>query len=239
MQLVDGHLGEEGALAALLALLVHLDALPHAVQDVAGIEQAVDLSARPEARRVVLVEEVAEGVDIGEDSLVVEVDGGIGTIGILGRSLTYAREEMFEYVLGLVLDALASTGTGGDGLQPLGAGEAKTVVEVGEGLDQALLAAVMLPEYDGVEGECTAHHATMLTGGRIGVGMAIQQVIGGILPGTTGAVDGLNARPEQSGTEPTAKGMDEGRHDRTALLVAGTCLGIVLKPTRIVGIVFT
>ena len=38
-QLVDGHLGEEGTLAtALPALLMHFDALPYRLQDVAGIE---------------------------------------------------------------------------------------------------------------------------------------------------------------------------------------------------------
>jgi len=210
---------------------MHLDALPHAVQDVAGIEQAADLSAWPEARGVVLVKEVAEGVGVGEDSLVVEVDWSIGTIGILGGPLANAREEMFEYVLGLLFDALAPTGTGCDGLQPLGAGEAETIVEVGEWFDQALLAAVVLPEDDGVEGKRTAHHAAMLTGGRVGVGMPMQQVISGVLPGTTGAVDGLDARAEQSGTEPPAQGMDQGRHDRTALLFAGACFCIVLKPT--------
>ena len=239
-QLVDSHLGEERTLVATLpALLMHLDALPHAVQDVAGIEQAVDLSSLPKARRMVLVEEVAQRTNVRQDRLIIKVYGSVGAVGILGRSLAHTGEKMFKYILGLLLNALPPTRAGSYRLQPLGTCEAEAIVKISKWFDQPLLGSLMLPEYDDVEGKGTAHHATVLTGWRIGVGLAIDQILRRILPRTAGSVDGLDARPEQTRLEATTQRMDEGNHYGPALLVTGAGFRIVLEPTGILRIVLT
>ena len=237
-QLVDSHLGEERTLVATLpALLMHLDALPHAVQDVAGIEQAVDLSSLPKARRMVLVEEVAQRTNVRQDRLIIKVYGSVGAVGILGRSLAHTGEKMFKYILGLLLDALPPTRAGSYRLQPLGTCEAEAIVKISKWFDQPLLGSLMLPEYDDVEGKGTAHHATVLAGWRIGVGLAIDQILGRILSRAARSVDRLDARPEQSRREATAQRVDEGNHNGPALLVTGAGFRVVLEPPGILRIV--
>ena len=237
-QLVDGHLGEKGTLAgALPALLVHFDTLPNAVQDVASIEQAADLGLLPKARRMVLVEKVTQRADVRKDRLIVKVYGRIGAVGVLGRSLADTGEKMFKNILGLLLNALPPTRTRSNRFQPLGTGEAEAIVEISKWFDQPLLGSLMLPEYDRVEGKSTAHHATMFAGWRIGVGLAIDQILGRVLPRTAGSVDGLDARPEQSRLEATAQRVDEGNHNGPALLVTGAGFRVVLEPPGILRIV--
>lgn len=186
---------------------------------------------------MILVEEVTQRADVRKDRLIIKIHGGVGAVGVLGRSLADTGEEMFKYILGLLLNALPPTRAGGNSLQPLGTGEAEAVVEVSKWFDQPLLGSLMLPEYDRIEGEGTAHHATVLTGWRIGVGLAIDQILCRVLPRTAGSVDGLDARSEQSRLEATAQRVDEGNHNGPALLVTGAGFRIVLEPSGILRIV--
>ena len=188
---------------------------------------------------MILVEEVAQRADVRKDRLIIKVNWGVGAIGVLGRSLADTGEKMLEDVLGLLLNAFPPTRTGSNRLQPLGTGEAKTIVEVSKWFDQPLLGSLMLPEYDRVEGEGPAHHATVVTGWRIGVGLAVDQIFGRIVPRTAGSVDGLDARIEQSRLEATAQRVNKGNHNGPALLVTGARFRIVLEPAGVLRIVLT